>query len=294
MKLANTLPAPAKINLHLHVSAILANGMHELDTSFAFTEACDLLTFNPAPDIRVSCSRPHLGGEANLVHKVLCSLQKHCRTHAGLAVHIEKNLPERSGLGGGSSDAATALLYANTFWQCGLNRQQLIEFATPFGADIPCFLFGRASLATGIGEKLTDYPEPLPDSTLLMAWPGSGLSTADVFRHFDKHFAAQLPQPGPRSLTRSEGVDTMRRDPVTVGQNDLEASACSLNQQVGKLLQGLRRCSGHVWMSGSGSTCVALLDSKQEADALALQIKAGGLASWTHTGRLLRKHPVQF
>jgi len=293
MKPANTLPAPAKINLHLHVSAILDNGMHELDTSFVFTEACDLLTFAPDPDIRVSCSRPHLGGESNLVHKVLCGLQKHCGGNAGLAVHIEKNLPEQSGLGGGSSDAATALLYANTFWQCGLSRQQLIEFATPFGADIPCFLYGRASLAAGIGEKLADYPEPLPDSTLLMAWPGSGLSTADVFHHFDQHFTAQLPRPSPRSLTLSEGVDTMRRDSPRVGQNDLEASACSLNQQVGKLLQALRHCSDRVWMSGSGSTCVALLDSKQEADALALQIKAGGFASWTHTGKLLRMHPVQ-
>jgi 4-diphosphocytidyl-2-C-methyl-D-erythritol kinase len=291
--MSHILPAPAKINLHLHVRAILDNGMHELDTSFVFTDACDRLTFNAAHDIQVTCSLPHLGGENNLVYRVLHAFQKHCSINNGLAVHIEKKLPEQSGLGGGSSDAATALIYANELWQRRLNRQQLIDFSTPFGADIPCFLYGRASLASGIGERLIDYPEALPNSTLLMAWPGSGLSTAEVFRHFDGHFAMQLKDQDHRALTPSEGVDTMRRDLTSMGQNDLEASACSLNKQVSTLLQFLRRHSDYAWMSGSGSTCVALMDSKQAADALALQVKAAGLASWTHTGKLLRMHPVQ-
>jgi len=223
-----SLPAPAKINLHLHVRAILDNGMHELDTSFVYTEACDRLTFSAAHDLQVSCSRSHLGGEHNLVYRVLHEFKQHCSVHSGLAVHIEKNLPEQSGLGGGSSDAATALLYANDFWQCRLSREQLIEFATPFGADIPCFLYGRASLASGVGDKLVDYPGALPDGTLLMAWPGSGLSTADVFSHFDEHFGSRLLAQGHRTLTHSGGVDTMRRDSTRVGQNDLEASRMTL------------------------------------------------------------------
>jgi len=184
MKLPLVLPAPAKINLHLHIRRLMHNGLHELDTSFAFTEAHDLLHFRPANSIEVSCSEAHLGGEHNLVHRVLTALQQRQQVNQGLCVHIDKQLPEQAGLGGGSSDAATALMYANKAWDCKLSQAQLIDFAAPFGADIPCFLYGRASLACGIGEKLIDYPNPLSEQTLLLAWPGSGLSTAAVFKHF--------------------------------------------------------------------------------------------------------------
>lgn len=282
------LPAPAKINMHLHITGILDHGMHELDTSFVFTEACDKLSFSPARHIQVSCSSNHLSGEQNLVHRLLSAFRDHVSVQQGLHIHIDKILPEQAGLGGGSSDAATALLFANHLWGCQLNRQALIEFSAPFGADIPCFLYGKASLASGIGEKLIDYPEALPTGTLLMAWPGTGLSTAEMFRHFD----ANLPAGHPNALTPSETVDTMRRDPANLGQNDLESSACELNPQVKELLQCLRQSGRLAWMSGSGSTCVALFDSQPEADDMALQLKASGLAGWTHTGRLVRTHPV--
>ncbi len=294
---STTLPAPAKINLHLHVRAILDNGMHALDTSFVFTEACDLLHFQASDRIQVSCSRAHLGGEHNLAHRIITAFQKQQGVNQGLSVHIEKHLPEQAGLGGGSSDAATALLYANKLWGCGLSRQQLIDFAVPFGADIPCFLYGRASLATGIGERLMHYPEPLPAGILLMAWPGSGLSTAAVFKHFDMHRARHLLSgsehpPQAAGLTGSEGLDNMRRDSIVIGHNELEASACSLNPQVDSLLHFLRQKSDQAWMSGSGSTCVALLPDRQQADAIADAVRTSDLASWTHIGRLVERHPV--
>jgi len=293
-----TLPAPAKINLHLHIRSVLEGGMHELDTSFAFTEAHDLLHFRPADTIEVSCSEIHLGGEHNLIHRVLTALQQQQRVNQGLSVHIDKRLPEQAGLGGGSSDAATALMYANKVWNCNLSAAQLIDFAAPFGADIPCFLYGRASLASGIGERLMDYPEPLPDQTLLLAWPGSGLSTAAVFKYFDEHMpdplvsAPETRQPT-AALTGSGGLDTMRRDSVIIGHNDLEASACILNPQVADLLHFLRSHAERAWMSGSGSACVALLPEKQQADDLADLLLTKGLAAWTHSGRLVERHPVQ-
>ncbi|MDX8407336.1 MAG: 4-(cytidine 5'-diphospho)-2-C-methyl-D-erythritol kinase, partial [Mariprofundaceae bacterium] len=212
MNIPLTLPAPAKINLHLHIRSVMENGLHELDTSFAFTEAHDLLHFSPANSIEVSCSEAHLGGERNLVHRVLTALQQQRQVKQGLRVHIDKQLPEQAGLGGGSSDAATALMYANKAWGCKLSQAQLIDFSAPFGADIPCFLYGRASLASGIGEKLVDYPEALPEQALLLAWPGSGLSTAAVFRHFDEHMTAPSAS-GPETsrptvaLTGSGGLD---------------------------------------------------------------------------------------
>jgi 4-diphosphocytidyl-2-C-methyl-D-erythritol kinase len=279
-----SLPAPAKINLHLHISRVRADGMHELDTSFAFTQACDDLSFRDSDRIEVSCSRRHLAGESNLVHKLLTAFKSRHHVDQGLAVHIEKKIPEQSGLGGGSSDAATALMAANQLWQTRIPMDELIEFAAPFGADIPCFLFGKASLARGVGEKLAPYPGRLPEGILLLAWPGNGLSTAEVFRHFDSRNHA---------LTTSEALDTMRRDPIRPGENDLEISACSLSSHVERLLSFLRRQAGFAWMSGSGSTCAALLDDMAEADSIIMELKQQGLATWMHAGRIIASHPVR-
>ncbi len=282
------LSAPAKINLHLHVTGIREDGMHELDTSFAFTEARDLLSFEAADSIQISCSKAHLSGKKNLVFKILQAFKDHCGVQQGLRVHIEKNIPEQAGLGGGSSDAATALIAANSLWESNLSTEQLIAFATPFGADIPCFLFGKASMALGIGEKLQDYPHNLPDKQLLLAWPGVGLSTAEVFRHFDQSVAT-----GDHTLTSPGGVDTIRGDLRSLGENDLEGSACSLSPEVSKLLQQLRNHSEKAWMSGSGSTCVALFDENHQASEMADVLKQQGLATWTHVGGMHAKHPLQ-
>ena len=278
-----TLPAPAKINLFLKVGGILADGRHELDTAFAFTEACDQLSFEPCGHLNVSCSRPHLDGENNLVQRLLAAFREIHGIKQGLAVHIDKQLPEQAGLGGGSSDAATALLAANHLWGVHAPVEALISFAAPFGADIPCFLYGRASLAGGIGEKLSDYPEPLPDETVLLAWPGIGLSTAEVFRRFDA-------QAG--SLTLPEGVDTIRRGLPSLGENDLEASASSLSPAVEKLLVALRRQADAAWMSGSGSACLGLFEERAAAEKVAEALKCQGLATWTHAGKMVAVHPA--
>ena len=276
-----TLPAPAKINLYLHITAIRNNGMHELDTAFAFTEACDLLSFEASPNIQVSCSEPALSGEQNLVQQVLQAFKAQHNIIQGLHVHIDKHIPTQAGLGGGSSDAATAIMAANNIWNIHASRDVLIDFATAFGADIPCFLYGKASLASGIGATLSHYPQALPSQILLLARPASGLSTADVFRHFDS------------TLTTPNTLDTMRRDSPSIGENDLEASACALNPDVAQLLACLRQQTDTAWMSGSGSTCVALFDSHQQAQHVSDLLHKKNLASWTHTGNICDIHPMQ-
>ena len=284
----STLPAPAKINLHLYITAIREDGMHELDTSFVFTQACDTLSFEACNEIQVSCSKAHLGGEKNLVYKVLQAFREKYGIKQGLSVHIDKQIPEQAGLGGGSTDAATALIAANRIWNINASTASLITFAIPFGADIPCFLYGKASIAHGIGEKLQDYPTPLPVKTVLLAWPGMGLSTAKVFSHFDKSVES-----GHHTLTSPEAVDTIRRDLSSLGENDLEGSACSLSPEVSQLLQYLRNHSDKAWMSGSGSTCVALFEHQQQAEKMAETLIQQGLASWTHVGKLGNSHPLQ-
>jgi len=278
------LPAPAKINLYLSITRIKSDGMHELDTAFAFSEACDYLHFKHADTIYITCSRPHLGGESNLVHRVLTAFKDRYGAKHGLTVHIEKHIPEQAGLGGGSSDAATALMAANTLWGTDIDRNEMISFAAPFGADIPCFLYGKASIACGIGERLRDYPCPLPNSAMLLAWPGVGLSTARVFQHFDSTHPA---------LTASEGVDTIRHGIDELGHNDLEAAACSMSQPLTHLLASLRQHADQAWMSGSGSACIGLFHHPEQAADMARQLRVQGMASWTHTGRICERHPVQ-
>lgn len=281
------LPAPAKINLHLFVTAIREDGMHELDTSFTYIDSCDDLQIESCSELRVTCSNPALSGEKNLVYKILDSFRERYSVQQGLTIHIIKNIPEQAGLGGGSSDAATALLAANRIWKTDIPLHELISFAAPFGADIPCFLYGRSSQAHGIGEKLYDYPHLLPAKTVLLVWPGAGLSTAAVFQHFDHEV-----QTGDRTLTQSEGLDTIRRDSASLGKNDLQGSACSLSPEVSQLLDELRKHSDTVWMSGSGSTCIALFDDPEQARAMAEHLKMQNPQFWTFVGNMQQKHPL--
>lgn len=283
-------PAPAKINLHLEVTALLDNGYHELDTSFAYVDTMDSLTIEPADTLIVTCSASHLQGPDNLVYRVLEALQQRHHVRSGLRVHIDKQLPEQAGLGGGSSDAATALMVANRLWELNLSTEALITLAAPFGADIPCFLFGQASIAHGIGERLQPWPEELPSGHLCLAHPGVGLSTAAVFDYFDRHIGAGA------ALTPTDAMATIRADStgaVRLGSNALESSAVALAPEVGKLLTAMHEAAPLAWMSGSGSTCVALCDTAGAATALAAQLRQEGLAEWTHSGRLLPEHPLK-
>lgn len=300
---SGTILAPAKINLHLKVTGLLPDGRHELDTSFAFVDVYDTLHITASKQLSVDCSIPSLSGDKNLVFRVLQALKEQYHIQQGLDIYIDKKLPAEAGLGGGSSDAASALLAANQLWDLRLSQHALIDFSADFGADIPCFLFGEASLATGIGEKLVPYPKTIPSSYICLARPANGLSTKEVFQHFDrqnsktshsqkeasKHTDSQSP------LTHQGSADTIRaasQGKVSIGENALEKSAIALLSEVGLLLQAMRQKVDLAWMSGSGSTCIALCSTQQQASLLANDLQQKGLASWTHAGRLLNKHPA--
>lgn len=298
------LPAPAKINLHLLITGRDARGYHLLDTSFAYVDAGDVLHIETADDIRVTCSDPRLNGEDNLVYRVLHALRERFDPRPGpdirhgLHVHVDKHLPSQAGLGGGSSDAATALLAANHLWRLNLDSAGLIEFAAPYGADIPCFLFGRASLAAGIGEQLRPLPLPGNLPPVVLAHPGVGLSTAGVFAHFDAAHNLQAGQ-----LTPQGAGATMRAGlkaapgkladlSVPLGENDLEEISGRMCPELARLLQGMSKMNGASWMSGSGTACVALCDDEAQAGMLARQLAEQHLATWTHAGKLLADHPL--
>jgi len=279
--------APAKINMHLHVTDLLPDGRHALDTSFVFVDAFDTLHVQLSGELAVGCSVAALSGEKNLVFQVLHALRERYGVTEGLQVWIDKMLPDQAGLGGGSSDAASALMVANRLWKLDLTMSELIAFAVPFGADIPCFLYGRASLAQGVGEKLTPYPTDFPQGCVCLARPDSGLSTRDVFIHFDLLQESLLTKGSPLAKVRpaSQGY-------VPVGSNDLEPSAIELLPVIASILQVMRSHDRIAWMSGSGSTCVALCSSEEDAKSLSSLLKETGLVRWTHAGKLLKRHPA--
>ncbi len=277
------LPAPAKVNVHLRVLARRGDGRHDLDTSFAFVDLCDHLRIAPSDQLRVRCSTAHLNGEANLVYRVLQGLRRRYGVRRGLDVYIEKRIPEQAGLGGGSSDAATALLAARRIWRLPLGRRRLMAFAKKYGADIPCFLFGRRSWAGGVGDRLRNDPRPLPAPFVCLAQPDGGLSTARVFACWD-------------ALTGVESGARVRaafRQVPSMGENDLESAACDLLPGLRLLLDAMRGYGERMaWMTGSGSCCLALCSSQEEAEALASALRASGLARWSRGCRLLSRHPL--
>lgn len=287
-----TLLAPAKINLHLRVTGLRDDGRHTLDTSFAYVDLHDDLKVQLAPDLHVRCSYSHLEEQNNLVFQVLDAMRQRYTPANGLDVHVEKRIPEQAGLGGGSSDAATAMLAANHLWRLDLPISELIELATPYGADIPCFLYGQASLAAGIGDRLRPLPGPLPHQHIVLAHPGTGLSTAAVFHRFDEVAGHQLTHTI-RADTMPARPDRWKGMPFPVGDNMLEPIACELCPGLVPLLAAMRRHVHRAWMSGSGTACVALLDDEGQAGKLAASLQQAGLAKWAYAGRLLATHPLK-
>ncbi|RUO59476.1 4-(cytidine 5'-diphospho)-2-C-methyl-D-erythritol kinase [Pseudidiomarina insulisalsae] len=179
------LPAPAKLNLFLHITGRRDNGYHELQTVFQFLDQHDVLSFTRLAGnaIELECADPALANDENLVVRAARLLQTQQKVPQGVRMILDKRLPYGGGLGGGSSDAATTLLALNQLWQLGLSTTQLAQFGLELGADVPVFVHGHAAFAEGIGEQL--YPVDPPSPWYLVVDPGVHISTAELFRHPD-------------------------------------------------------------------------------------------------------------
>src|SRR5579864_584508 len=175
-------PAPAKLNLFLHVTARRADGYHELQTLFQMIDLCDTITIALREDGRIE--RPagpaNVAPEEDLAMRAALVLQQHTGSRRGAELRLHKRIPQGGGLGGGSSDAATTLLALNELWDCRLSPDELAELALPLGADVPVFVRGSSAWAEGVGERLT--PVTLPETWYVIIYPGVGVSTREVFQ----------------------------------------------------------------------------------------------------------------
>ncbi len=174
-------PAPAKINLFLHITGQRSDGYHELQTAFQFLDYCDYLSFEHTFNDEIQLLTPIDGIEHkdNLIVRAAKLLQDYVGINKGVLISIEKNLPMGGGLGGGSSNAATTLIALNHIWNCQLSTGQLAQLGLDLGADVPVFIHGHAAWAEGVGEKLTAISPPEPWYIVIV--PDCHVSTAEIF-----------------------------------------------------------------------------------------------------------------
>jgi len=183
---ARPWPAPAKLNLFLHIVGRRADGYHELQTCFQFIDLCDELTIAPRDDgaIRRGAGAAGVGPEQDLCVRAARALQAATGTRRGADISVLKRIPMGAGLGGGSSDAATCLVALNRLWELDLPVDELAALGLKLGADVPVFVRGRAAWAEGVGERLTPlYPPHAPaELNYLIVKPNVFVSTRDVFQ----------------------------------------------------------------------------------------------------------------
>lgn len=285
-------PAPAKINLALHVTGRRADGYHTLETLAVFTAFGDVLTVEPATRDGFEVGGRYaaaLGPDAsNLVLRARDALRTRLRA-AGSgrdtpAVHIrlDKNLPVASGIGGGSSDAAAALRALATHWALPLEHGALAAIGAGLGADVPMCLAARPLVARGIGERIEALRQ-WPDLHLVLVNPGVAVSTAQVFPRLACRENPPLPP-----LPVDPDFDAVLRWLRTT-RNDLQSPARSLAPAIGAALEALEASgAGFARMSGSGATCFGLYESEAAAHKAASRI-AGERPEWfvvaTQAGR---------
>ena len=262
------VPAPAKLNLFLHVVGRRADGYHLLQTVFRFIDLCDTLHFDVRADgvISRATELPGVPEEQDLTLRAAHALQRATGTKQGVQIGLEKRIPQGGGLGGGSSDAATVLIALNRLWGTGLSRRELMELALPLGADVPVFVFGQSAFAQGIGEDLTAVT--LPDRAYLVAQPDASVPTPQIFSAPD--------------LTRDSSSTTIAvflASPTSrFGRNDLEPVVYRLYPEVlgaSRWLaeQGILRGTP-VRMSGSGACLFAEFSELSEAVLAEAEISA--------------------
>lgn len=239
------LPAPAKLNLFLHVTGRRADGYHLLQSAFMLIDWCD--TLHVERRAGGALSRQDLGPTLpadDLILRAARALQQASGCAEGAHIMVHKRIPAQAGLGGGSSDAATTLLALNRLWRLGLNRAQLARIGLALGADVPFFLHGTHGWVEGIGERIRTLQ--LPPARFVVVKPPQGLETAAIFR-----------DPALKRDSKPATIAGFAADPYGFGHNDLQPVAERLCPQVGQGLALLAQHGLHGRMTGSGSAVFA-------------------------------------
>jgi 4-diphosphocytidyl-2-C-methyl-D-erythritol kinase len=270
-----TVPAPAKVNLFLHVTGRRADGYHTLESLIALIDLADTITLSRRDDgiLRRAGAVAGVPEDDDLSLRAARALKAATGVRFGVDIALDKHIPLGSGLGGGSSDAATVLLALNRLWELALPRAELLRLAVGLGADVPLFVAGENTVARGIGEVLA--PVSLPPCFLALAFPPAAVPTADIFK------APELTR-----ATPSAKIDVFSEG---YGRNDLAPVTASRFPAVAAAIAVLSRSSPQTRMTGSGACVFAVFATENEAhDALTLLPQnIGGCVA-----RTLARHPL--
>ncbi len=279
-----TCPAPAKLNLFLHVVGRRDDGYHLLQTLFRFIDLNDTLHFTLRADGAVHRVNALDGvpPEQDLCVRAARLLQQETGCQLGVDIKLDKHIPMGGGLGGGSSDAATTLLALNRLWGLGLSRERLMQLGLMLGADVPVFVFGDNAFAEGVGERLQPYS--LPEAWYVVLCPPVHVPTVQIFTHPE--------------LTRNTISMTMRALPKGLDfragsrnglKNDLQAVACKLYPAVAEHLAWLAKFAPAL-MTGSGACVFAEFVTEAEALAVLQQLPSNMRGFVAHG---LQQHPLK-
>jgi len=257
-------PAPAKLNLFLHVTGRRPDGYHELQTLFQLIDLCDTVGIEVRADglIERREGPREVEPDADLTLRAARALQAATGTSLGASLRVIKRIPLGGGLGGGSTDAATALLALNHLWDCRLSVDELARLGLPLGADVPVFVKGFSAWAEGVGERLV--PVELPEQWYVLIRPGVSVPTRDVF---------QSPE-----LTRNSPLITIRAFFESGARNDCEPVVRARWPEVAEALDWLDRQlsrdsqRAQARLTGTGSCIFASLASAAEAERIAARV----------------------
>jgi 4-diphosphocytidyl-2-C-methyl-D-erythritol kinase len=247
-------PAPAKLNLFLHITGRRDDGYHLLQTVFQPLSVGDTLDFLPraADGIHLETPLPGVPPERDLVVRAARLLRETAGIGGGAVIRLHKRLPMGGGLGGGSSDAATTLVALDHLWGLGLGEDRLAELGVALGADVPVFVRGRAAWAEGVGEQLT--PLDLPEAWYLVIDPGVSLSTAELF---------SAPE-----LTRNCPPITIPDFLSGRGVNVFEPLVRARSPELDRAMAWLHERAGTARLTGTGACIFAALSRREEAEAM--------------------------
>lgn len=281
--------APAKINLTLQVGRVRADGLHPLQSVVAFADIGDVIEASPSPDFSLAIAgafaRDLATEDNNLVLRAARALAEAGGVGLGARLHLEKNLPVASGLGGGSSDAAATLKALNVLWGLGWRRQRLVGVAQALGADAPVCVGAESAYMTGAGERFSAIE--LPTLPAVLVNPMKPSPTAEVYRRFDAMtLGADFHEaPAPNWASLDEALAG-----IAAAGNDLEAPARALLPELGEVRALLERARAlHVGLSGSGATMFALFADSETVGAVAADTQRARPHWWvraTILGRL--------
>ena len=250
-------PAPAKLNLFLHITGRRDDGMHNLQTLFQFIDYSDEIAARCRQDGVISLQDDVLDicVEDNLVMRAAKLLQQASQTELGADIRLDKHLPAGGGLGGGSSDAATTLVILNELWQCGLSQQQLADIGLQLGADVPIFVHGQAAWAEGVGEQFS--PVELPQPWYFVIQPNISVNTGEIFCASE--------------LTRDCPPITIRDFLAGHATNVCEPVVRQRYQEVDNALNWLGN-HAEARMTGTGSCIFAAFDNEQQAKTVQAEL----------------------